>query len=74
MKDRQCHSGESPVNREAPYRPLSALRPQAMFFFRPHSNEQLALSVTEAGPALTDLFSQSWRANTRVALPGALCW
>lgn len=62
------------MDREAPCRPLSVLRPQAMFFSRPHSNEQLALSVTQAGPALTDLFSRAWRANTRVALPRALSW
>lgn len=60
--------------REAPFRPLSALRLQTMFFSRPHCNEQLALSVTEAGPALTDLFPQAWRANTRVTLPRTLSW
>lgn len=45
-----------------------------MLFSRPHCNEQLALSVTEAGLALANLFPQAWRVNTRVALPRALSW
>lgn len=64
MKDRQCHSGEFPVDREAPGHVL----------LQASSDEQLPLSVTEAGPALTDLFPQAGRASTRVTLPRALSW